>query len=369
MDRMLTLELVRVTERAAIAAALVRGRGDEQLADQAAVHAMRASSTGSTCAAASSSGRGRPATRRRSSSARSSARGEGPEVDIACDPLDGHDALRQEPAELALPRSRSRGKGGLLNAPDVYMEKIAIGPGYPDGLVDLDTAAAGRDQAARRGEGRQAARHLRLHPRPPAPCAAHRGGALYRRLDPPDRRRRRRRHHPRHRSRTPPASTSISARGGAPEGVLAAAALRCIGGQMCGRLILDSDEKRQRAEAHRPSQSGARLPRRGYGVRRRALRRDRHHRRQPPRRRPLRPRQRHHPLDRDPLLDRHAALGARQAPARRGAFVRGLSGGHVHRRLCERPLPTTDIAATRLALFAPGGMRWAIGGFRAARRP
>ena len=141
MDRMLTLELVRVTERAAIAAAAVRGRGDEQRAHQAAVDAM--------WARAEQARRARPHRRRRGRARRcaealcrrGSRDGEGPEVDIACDPLDGRTLcaknLPNSLAAIAITR-----RGGLLNAPDVYMEKIAIGPGYPADLVDLQMPPA-----------------------------------------------------------------------------------------------------------------------------------------------------------------------------------------------------------------------------------
>ena len=133
LDRILTLELVRVTERAAIAAARLRGRGDEKAADQAAVDAMRTRAEPARRSTARSSSARASATRRRCSiSARRSAPGKGPKVDIALDPLEGTTICAKNlPNSLAVIAIAEQ--GSLLNAPDVYMEKIAIGPGYPAG--------------------------------------------------------------------------------------------------------------------------------------------------------------------------------------------------------------------------------------------
>ena len=203
---------------------MVRGRGDEKLADQAAVDAMRAELNRLDVRGRVVIGEGERDEAPMLYIGEEVGTGDGPEVDIALDPLEGTTICAKN-----LPNSLSviaiTRRGGLLNAPDVYMEKIAIGPGYPDGLVDLDMPP---DEAIRRlaeAKGVQAARHLRLHPRPAAPRPADRGGALDRRVDPPDRRRRRRRHHPhdrpgddrhRHLSRHRRRAGGRARRGGAP---------------------------------------------------------------------------------------------------------------------------------------------------------
>lgn len=172
--------------------------------------------------------------------------GDGPEVDIALDPLEGTTICAKNlPNSLAVIAITH--KGGLLNAPDVYMEKIAVGPGFPDGVVDLDMPP---DEAIRR-----VAKEKGVRPRDVSACildrprharlieAVRSTGAAIRLIGDGD--------VAGIIHTTDPATTGIDIYlgiGGAPEGVLAAAALRCIGGQMCGRLVLDSDEKRARAE-------------------------------------------------------------------------------------------------------------------------
>ena len=156
MDRMLTLELVRVTERAAIAAATARGRGDEQLADQAAVEAMWSELNRLDVRGRIVVGEGERDAAPKLFVGEEVGTGNGPEVDIAVDPLDGRTLcaknLPNSLAAIAVTR-----RGGLLNAPDIYMEKIAIGPGYAPDLVDLDMPPEEAIARARRGEGRQAA--------------------------------------------------------------------------------------------------------------------------------------------------------------------------------------------------------------------
>ena len=243
MDRMLTLELVRVTERAAIAAAMVRGRGDEQLADQAAVEAMWKELNRLDVRGRIVVGEGERDEAPKLYVGEEVGTGKGPEVDIAVDPLDGRTLcaknLPNSLAAIAVTR-----RGGLLNAPDIYMEKIAIGPGYAPDLVDLDMPPEAGDHAAGRGEGR-ASRATS----PPASSTARATRKLIERV----------------RATgasirligdgdvagiihtTDPEATGIDiylGSGGAPEGVLAAAALRCIGGQMRGR-----PDRRQRREA------------------------------------------------------------------------------------------------------------------------
>ena len=246
MDRVLTLELVRVTERAAIAAAMVRGRGDEQLADQAAVDAMRTELNRLRIRGRVVIGEGERDEAPMLYIGEEVGTGDGPEVDIALDPLEGTTICAKNlPNSLAVIAITH--KGGLLNAPDVYMEKIAIGPGYPDGLVDLDMPPQGAIERLAKEKGVRPCdisacildrpRHARLIEAVRATGASIRligdgdvAGIIH---------------------TTDPEVTGIDiylGTGGAPEGVLAAAALRCIGGQMAGRLIIDSDDKRARAE-------------------------------------------------------------------------------------------------------------------------
>ena len=137
MDRVLTLELVRVTERAAVAAAMMCGRGDEMAADQAAVDAMRSELNRIRVKGRVVIGEGERDEAPMLYIGEEVGTGEGPEVDIALDPLEGTTICAKNlPNALAVIAITH--KDGLLNAPDVYMEKIAVGPGYPDGIVDLD---------------------------------------------------------------------------------------------------------------------------------------------------------------------------------------------------------------------------------------
>jgi fructose-1,6-bisphosphatase II / sedoheptulose-1,7-bisphosphatase len=259
MDRVLTLELVRVTERAAIAAAMVRGRGDEKLADQAAVDAMRTELNRLSIRGRVVIGEGERDEAPMLYIGEEVGTGEGPEVDVALDPLEGTTICAKNlPNSLAVIAITH--KGGLLNAPDVYMEKIAIGPGYPEGLVDLDMAP---DEAIRR-----LAKEKGVRPRDISACildrprhariidAVRSTGASIRLIGDGD--------VAGIIHTTDPEVTGIDiylGTGGAPEGVLAAAALRCIGGQIRGRLIIDSDEKRARAE-----RMGISDPNRVYGT-------------------------------------------------------------------------------------------------------
>ena len=246
MDRVLTLELVRVTERAAVAAAMVRGRGDEQLADQAAVEAMRTELNRLKIRGRVVIGEGERDEAPMLYIGEEVGTGEGPEVDIALDPLEGTTICAKNlPNSLAVIAITH--KGGLLNAPDVYMEKIAIGPGYSDGLVGLDMPP---------GEAiNRLAKEKGVRPRDISACildrprhaklieAVRSTGASIRLIPDGD--------VAGIIHTTDPDVTGIDiylGSGGAPEGVLAAAALRCIGGQMAGRLIIDSDGKRARAE-------------------------------------------------------------------------------------------------------------------------
>ncbi len=246
LDRMLVLEVARVTEAAAIAAAKLRGRGNNKAADKAAVDAMRAELGRVKLRGRVVIGEGEMDEAPMLYIGEEVGTGEGPEVDIAVDPLEGTTlcakAMPNALAVLAISE-----KGGLLHAPDMYMDKIAIGPGYPDGIIDLDIPAAENIRALARARGidvseitacildrprhadlikavRDAGAGVQLIPDGDI------AGVIW---------------------TTNPRQTGIDiylGSGGAPEGVLAAAALRCIGGQMQGRLIPQNNEERARAE-------------------------------------------------------------------------------------------------------------------------
>ncbi|MBN9067782.1 MAG: class II fructose-bisphosphatase [Rhizobiales bacterium] len=245
LDRILTLELVRVVERAAVAAARLRGRGDEKAADQVAVDAMRAELNRLPIRGTVVIGEGERDEAPMLYIGEEVGTGEGPEVDIALDPLEGTTICAKNlPNALAVISIAE--KGTLLYAPDVYMQKIAIGPGYPKGLVDIDASA--RDNIANLAKAKgvpveevtacilDRPRHAALIEEVRSTGVAIRligdgdvAGGIH---------------------TTDPDETGIDiylGTGGAPEGVLAASALRCIGGQMQGRLLLDTPEKIARA--------------------------------------------------------------------------------------------------------------------------
>ena len=244
-ERCLTLDLVRVTERAAVAAARWRGRGDERAADQAAVDAMRRELNRLPIDGTVVIGEGERDQAPMLFIGERVGTGRGPKVDLAVAPLEGTTLCAKDlPGSvtvLAMAQS-----GALLNAPDVYMEKIAVGPGYPPGVVDLDRPPESRITVAVLDRPR----HADLI------AACRRVGASLRLLSDGD-----------------VAGVIFTAQphktdidlylgsGGAPEGVLAAGVLRCVGGQMQGRLILDNAEKCQRAAA-----MGIRDPLKIYGM-------------------------------------------------------------------------------------------------------
>ena len=141
LNRMLALEIARVTEQAAVAAARLRGRGDEVSADRAAVDAMRQELNRLPIRGRVVIGEGERDEAPMLFIGEEVGQGEGPAVDIAVDPLEGTTicakALQGALAVIAIAE-----QGSLLNAPDIYMDKIAIGPGYGPGLVDLDASPA-----------------------------------------------------------------------------------------------------------------------------------------------------------------------------------------------------------------------------------
>ena len=153
LDRVLVLEVARVTEAAAIAAARLRGRGDEKAADGAAVDAMRKELAKIDIRGRVVIGEGEMDESPMLYIGEEVGTGDGPEVDIAVDPLEGTTiCAKGMPNALAVLAIAER--GGLLNAPDMYMNKIAIGPGYPDGIIDLDAPPADTITQAGQGQGR-----------------------------------------------------------------------------------------------------------------------------------------------------------------------------------------------------------------------
>ena len=246
LDRILTLELARVTEAAAVAAARLRGQGDEKAADQVAVDAMRTELNKLPIDGTVVIGEGERDEAPMLFIGEEVGTKEGPKVDIALDPLEGTTiCAKNQPNSLAV-IALAEG-GSLLYAPDVYMEKIAIGPGYPEGLIGLDKSVQDNLKALAAAKGCEVnqltacvldrPRHAKIIEDIRSVGAAilligdgDVAGVIH---------------------TTDPEETGIDiyfGTGGAPEGVLAAAALRCIGGQMQGRLILDTPEKVARAK-------------------------------------------------------------------------------------------------------------------------
>src|SRR5436190_3811790 len=259
LERILSIEIVRVTERAAVSAARLRGRGAEKPSDQAAVDAMRRELNKLPIDGTVVIGEGELDEAPMLFIGERVGSRNGPQVDIAVDPLEGTVlCAKNMPGAIA---TMAMAEGGtLLNAPDVYMEKIAIGPGYPKGVVDLDAPAEHNIRALAKAKGVTPAEITALimdRPRHADLIAAVRktgasvalitdgdvAGVIH---------------------TSDPANTGIDIYigiGGAPEGVLAASALRCIGGQMQCRLVLDTEEKRERS-----AKMGIKDPRKKYEI-------------------------------------------------------------------------------------------------------
>jgi fructose-1,6-bisphosphatase II / sedoheptulose-1,7-bisphosphatase len=259
IERILTLEIVRVTERAAVSAARLRGRGNEKDADQAAVDAMRRELNNLPIHGTVVIGEGERDEAPMLFIGEQVGRKTGPRVDIAVDPLEGTTlCAKNMPGAIA---TMAMAEGGtLLNAPDVYMDKIAIGPNYPPGVVDLDLPPEENIRALAKAKGVKPENITALildRPRHADLIAGvRRTGAAVRLITDGD--------VAGVIHTADPVETGVDIYlgiGGAPEGVLAAAALRCIGGQMQGRLVLDTDEKRKRAET-----MGVTDPRRKFGM-------------------------------------------------------------------------------------------------------
>jgi fructose-1,6-bisphosphatase II / sedoheptulose-1,7-bisphosphatase len=244
LDRVLVLEMVRVTEAAAISAAKLIGRGDEKAADAAAVEAMRAAFNELEFDGTVVIGEGERDEAPMLYIGEKVGTGRGPKIDIALDPLEGT-TITAKAGPNALAVLAIAEDGCLLNAPDVYMDKLAIGPGYERGLVSLDQTPTERVRAFARAKGVEPGeitvmvldrpRHEALIAELRAlGCGVHLipdgdvAGVI---------------------SVTDPDSTvdMYMGSGGAPEGVLAAAALSCVGGQFQGRLLFRNDDERGRA--------------------------------------------------------------------------------------------------------------------------
>ena len=246
LERILTLEIVRVTERAAVSAARLRGHGNEKAADQAAVDAMRRELNKLPIEGTIVIGEGERDEAPMLFIGEKVGINAGPRVDIAVDPLEGTTLCAKDmPGSIA---TLAMADGGtLLHAPDVYMEKLAIGPGYDKNLLDLDAPPAENIQRLAKAKGVPVSEITALvleRPRhEPLINAIRATGASLRLIPDGD--------VAGVIHTTDPDKSGIDiymGTGGAPEGVLAAVALRCIGGQMLTRLILDTDEKRERAK-------------------------------------------------------------------------------------------------------------------------
>ena len=246
LDRVLVLEMVRVTEAAAIAASKLIGRGDEKAADHAAVEAMRAALNELAMDGTVVIGEGErdEAPMLFIGEKVGSAQGTGPKIDIALDPLEGTTiCAKAGPNSLAVLAVAE--EGNLLNAPDVYMDKLAVGPGYPDGIIDLAKTPTENVKAVAAAKGVQPNEIIVCvldRPRHADLIAELRGlgcgvvligdGDVAGVIAVTDE------------------DTTIDlymGTGGGPEGVLAAAALRCVGGQFNGRLVFRNDDERARA--------------------------------------------------------------------------------------------------------------------------
>jgi fructose-1,6-bisphosphatase II / sedoheptulose-1,7-bisphosphatase len=243
LERVLTLEIVRVTERAAVSSARLRGRGQEKAADQAAVDAMRRELNKLPIDGTVVIGEGEIDEAPMLFIGEKVGNKTGPKVDIAVDPLEGTTlCAKNMPGAIATIAMAEAGT--LLHAPDCYMDKIAIGPGYPKGTIDLDAPADENIIQLAKAKGVKPSEITAIlldRPRHADKIAAIRklgaavslisdgdvAGVIF--------------------CADPKTGIDIYlGSGGAPEGVLAAAALRCIGGQMQTRLIIDTEGLRER---------------------------------------------------------------------------------------------------------------------------
>jgi len=244
MDRNLALETVRVTEAAALAASRLMGRGDEKAADQAAVNAMRQALNGLNIDGTVVIGEGERDEAPMLYIGEEVGSG-GPKTDIALDPLEGT-TLTAKGGPNAMAVIAMAEEGGFLNSPDVYMDKIAVGSGLPDGVVDLDAEPMENLKALSKAMKKEVGDIVVCildRPRHSDLIAKVRdSGARIMLIGDGDV------SGVMATSRPESGVDIYLGQGGAPEGVLAAAALRCIGGQMQGRLIFRNDAERSRAD-------------------------------------------------------------------------------------------------------------------------
>jgi len=244
-DRMLSLGLARVSEAAALASAALIGRGDEKAADQAAVNAMREQLNLLDIAGVVVIGEGERDEAPMLFIGEEVGTGNGPGVDIALDPLEGT-TLTAKDMPNALTVIAMGPRGSMLHAPDVYMDKLAVGPGFAEGVVTLDMTPAQRVAALAKAKGCKPSDLtvcILERPRHEAMIAEVREtGAAIRLITDGD-----------VAGVMHCAEADITGidmymgSGGAPEGVLAAAALKCMGGQIFGRLMFRNDDERGRA--------------------------------------------------------------------------------------------------------------------------
>ena len=244
MDRNLALEAVRVTEIAALSASRLMGRGDEKAADQAAVDAMRQALNGLSIDGTVVIGEGERDEAPMLYIGEKVGLGDGPAIDIALDPLEGT-TITAVGGPNALAVIAMAEEGGFLNAPDVYMDKIAVGGGLPDGVVDLDESPKANLKnlaKAKKAEISDLVVCILDRPRHSDLIAKVReAGARIMLISDGD-------VSGVIATSRPESGVDIyMGSGGAPEGVLAAAALRCIGGQMQARLLFRNDDEKQRA--------------------------------------------------------------------------------------------------------------------------
>src|SRR5580658_9512729 len=244
LDRVLVMDAVRVSEEAAIAAWALAGRGDEKAADQAAVDAMRTALNDLAIDGVIVIGEGERDEAPMLYIGEKVGRG-GPRIDIALDPLEGT-TLTAKAMANALAVMAWAPAGTMLNAPDTYMDKIACGPGYPEGVIDLDRSAADNARALAAAKGvdvSQITVCVLDRPRHAEIVASLReAGTRIHLITDGD---------VAGVINTTDPDTGIDlyvGQGGAPEGVLACAALKCVGGQFQGRLVFRNADERGRAE-------------------------------------------------------------------------------------------------------------------------
>ena len=246
MNRQLSMEFVRITEQAALLAGRLMGTGDKEGADQAAVDGMHQQFAKTPVSGTVVIGEGERDEAPMLYIGEEVGSGQGPEVDIALDPLEGT-TLTAKDMPNALTVIAMAPRGTLLHAPDVYMDKLAIGPNYPKDVVSLDMTPAERVRALAKARGvkdsditvciLERPRHEELIAEVRSTGAAIRlitdgdvAGVIH---------------------CAEAELTGIDmymGSGGAPEGVLAASALKCMGGQMWGKLLFRNDDEKGRAK-------------------------------------------------------------------------------------------------------------------------